>query len=162
MAGKRRAYEDTTVSADRSKAEIRELLLRYGATQFGIVEEATRALVGFQANGRLVRLEVLLPDAQTAALTKAGKYVRAGTAAARSLHDQEERRLWRAVRAWIFAQLEAVESGIRTFEDVWLADTVLPDGKRFADWAEPQIEQQVRAGRMPSMLSTAALSALEE
>lgn len=152
MNGKRRAYEDTTVSAHQSKAEIRDLLLRYGAEQFGIIEEHGRARVGFVAQGRLVRLDVRLPDRREPSWTKAGKLLARGSPAALSLHDQEERRLWRAVRAWIYAQLEAVESGIKTFAEVFLADTILPDGSRFADWAEPQVEQEIAAGRMPRLL----------
>lgn len=159
---KRRAYEETTVSADKSKAEIRDLLLRYGADQFGIWEERGRAVLGFRAHGRTIRLEVPLPDRHEKALTKAGKYLGAGTPAARSVHEQEERRIWRAARAWIFAQLEAVESGIRTFSEVFLADTVLPDGRRFAAWAEAQIEEQIASGSMPSLLTgLAALPAKE-
>ncbi len=152
MSSKRRPYEDTTVSADRSKAEVREILLRYGATQFGIMEENGRAIVMFQVQGRLVRLEVPLPDRTDSAMTKAGKYLRAGTAAALSFHDQEERRLWRATRAWIFGQVEAIESGIRTLEEVFLADILLPSGERFADWAAPQLERTVQAGEMPALL----------
>lgn len=150
---KRRAYEDTTVSANQSKAEIRDLLVRYGAEQFGIMESADRAVIGFVAHGRLIRLEVALPDRRQAAATKAGKLLRAGSAAALSVHDQEERRLWRATRSWIFAQLEAVESGIRTFENLFLGDTVLPSGETFAQWAEPQLAREIDAGRMPQLLS---------
>lgn len=149
---KRRPFEDTEVSADRSKAEIRALLMHYGVTQFGIAEAAGRATVGFVAGGRLVRLEVPLPDRGASATSRAGKWLRAGTPAARKIHDQDERRIWRAVRMWIFAQLEAVESGIRTFEQLFLADTVLPSGETFAAWAEPQLHGAVAAGRMPALL----------
>lgn len=149
----RRAYEDTTVSADRSQAEIRALLQRYGARQFGIMEAPGTALIGFVAHGRTVKIEVPLPDHAAEAWTKAGKLYRPGTAQSRSLHEQEERRTWRAARAWIFAQLEAVESGIKTFEEAFLADTVLPSGERFAGWAAPQLDQAVETGRMPARLS---------
>jgi hypothetical protein len=148
----RRAFEDTEVPADRSKAEIRALLLKYGAVQFGIVEEPGRALVGFVAHGRLVRLEVPLPDRRASATTKAGKYLGSGTAAALKVHDQEERRIWRAVRMWIYAELEAVASGIRSFESLFLADTVLPSGATFGAWAEPQLQQRIAAGEMPALL----------
>ena len=159
---KRRPYEDTTVSADRSKAEIREILLRYGAEQFGISEGHGHARLGFVAQGRLIRIDLGLPDRRHSAATKAGKWLRAGSAAALSIHDQEERRLWRAVRAWIYAQLESVESGIRTFSEVFLADTVLPNGERFADWAAPQIEEQVEGGRMPRLLAERPVRELRE
>ncbi len=153
---KRRPYEDTTVSADRSKAEIREILMRYGAVQFGIVETSCRANIGFVVQGRCVKIDVDLPDAADGAVAKGGKYVRAQTPAARSIHAQEQRRLWRAVRAWIFAQCEAVECGIKTMEELFLADVIMPSGERFAEWAAPEIEESFRAGRMPQLLERAA------
>src|SRR6266446_9311018 len=100
---RRRAYEDTTVSADRSKAEIRDILLRYGAEEFGVLEKSGQGIIGFVAHGRLVRIDVTLPDKSKSALTRSGKYLREHTPAALSVHQQEERRLWRAVRAWIYA-----------------------------------------------------------
>jgi len=152
----RRAFEDTTVSADKTKGEIRALLLKYGVTQFGIMEEPCRALIGFHKGGRTVRLIVPLPDKSLRALSKTGGHLPAGTPAALKVHEQEERRIWRAVRTWIFGQLEAVRSGIQTWEQVFLPWTVLSNGQTFSEWAEPQIEQEVSAGRMPRLLTGSA------
>jgi hypothetical protein len=161
MKPPRQAYEDTRVSAEQSKAEIRAFLLRYGAEQFGIIEEQGHALLGFVAQGRLVRIEVKLPDRRQPAYTASATLLPAGSPRALSAHAQEERRLWRAVRHWVKAQLAAVESGIRTFAEVWLADTVLPSGESFSQWAEPQIQESITQGRMPALLSGRALAGHE-
>ena len=153
----RRAFEKTEVPANKTKMEVRDLLVKYGVKQFGIIEEPCRALIGFTHRGRTVKIEVPLPDKALRATSKSGSYLAAGTPAALQAHEQEERRLWRAVRAWIFAQLEAVQSGIVTYEDAFLPWTVLPNKQTFREWAEPQIEREVSAGRMPHLLSGTAL-----
>lgn len=152
MAAARKAFQQTKVQANQTKGEIRDLLVKYGATQFAILEEAQRAVIGFSAHGRTVRIEVALPDRSLSARSPAGSYLAPGTPAALAAHDQEERRLWRAVKVWIFGQLEAIASGIRTFESAFLADTVLPTGQTFHEWAEPQIQQHSLKGWMPALV----------
>lgn len=100
-----------------------------------------------------MRIVVPLPDKSLRAVSRTGGHLPPGTPAALKVHEQEERRIWRAVRTWIFGQLEAVQSGIQTFEEVFLPWTVLPSGQTFSEWAEPQIEQEVGAGRMPHLLT---------
>ena len=52
----------TTVPADRSRAEIETILQRFGADQFMYAWEDERAMVQFRAKGRLVRFVLPLPD----------------------------------------------------------------------------------------------------
>lgn len=52
----------------------------------------------------------------------------------------------------IKAKLEAVETGISSFEEEFLAYIVLPDGSTVGEWAAPQIEQVYTTGRMPPMM----------
>ncbi len=154
MADKRRAYAETTVAVVKSQAEIRGLLLKYGAEQFGILEEENvLAVIGFKAHGRTIRVEIPLPNKEEGCCTASGKWLAAHSPGARSAHEQEERRIWRAARAWIYAQLEAVESGIKTFAEAFLADTVVPGGRRLSEWIAPVMEEAMAAGRMPSRLT---------
>ena len=51
-----RYANQTTVSSEKSRAEIETTLRRYGADSFAYVSERTRAIVAFQAAGRRVRL----------------------------------------------------------------------------------------------------------
>ena len=52
----------TEVSTDRSKTEIEKTLARYGADQFMYGWETSRAMIGFRASGKMVRLSLPLPD----------------------------------------------------------------------------------------------------
>ena len=148
----RRPFEETTVPVDRSKGEIRAMLLKYGVDQFGIMEEPGRALIGFRHQGRTYRIDVPLPTPEIPALAPPRSRAATDPKAARARYEQEERRLWRVVRAWILGQLEAVESGFKTFEAVFLADTVLANGQTFFTWAAPQLEHQAQSGQLPALL----------
>lgn len=57
-----------------------------------------------------------------------------------------------ALKLVIQAKLEAVEAGITTFEDEFLAHLVLPSGETFGEWAAPQLERAYITGAMPSSL----------
>jgi hypothetical protein len=62
------------------------------------------------------------------------------------------RQRWRALALVIKAKLEAVESGITTFEDEFLAHIVMPDGKRVADHVKPTIARVYDGGQMLPLL----------
>lgn len=49
-------------------------------------------------------------------------------------------------------KLEAVESGITSLEDEFLAHIILPDGSTGGDFLKPQIELAYKEGKMPSLL----------
>ena len=52
----------------------------------------------------------------------------------------------------IKAKLEAVEAGISSFEEEFLAHVVLPDGSTFGAWAKPQLAAVYAGGSMPALL----------
>jgi hypothetical protein len=52
----------------------------------------------------------------------------------------------------IKAKLEAVESGIATFEEEFLAYVVLPDGQSVGQHVLPNIEQAYVTNKMPPLL----------
>jgi hypothetical protein len=60
---------------------------------------------------------------------------------------------WRALALVIKAKLEAVQQGISTFEDEFLAQTVLPDGNTLSRWIQPQLTSVYATGHMPPLLS---------
>lgn len=53
---------DTSVAADRSRAEIEKTLIRYGADGFGYGWEGDRAVVTFRMGGRMVRFMLSMPS----------------------------------------------------------------------------------------------------
>ena len=72
--------------------------------------------------------------------------------AAEAAHEQATRQRWRALALSIKAKLESVESGIEQFEEAFMAQIVLPNGKTVGEWVAPQIEASYKSGNMPPML----------
>lgn len=68
-------------------------------------------------------------------------------------YDQALRQRWRAMYLVIKAKLEAVESGIVSFEEEFAVYTVLPDGKTVGQHVLPSIEQAYEANTVPLLLA---------
>ena len=143
----------TDVPADRSKAEIENILARYGADQFMYGWETSRAVIGFRYSGKMVRIFLPLPDPQSDEfhLTPSGKRRRT-EAAAEKAYQQAVRQRWRALALIVKAKLEATETGITTFEEEFLSYIVLPDNSTVGEYMLPQIESAYQSGEMPRML----------
>lgn len=141
----------TSVPADRSRAEIERTLIRYGADSFGYGWEEGRAVIVFRAHDRHIRFVLPMPDPQAREFTRHERGARTATAA-EALYDQAVRQRWRALALVVKAKLEAVDAGIVTFEEEFLAHVVLPDGQTAGDWLMPQVAQAYETGDMPSLL----------
>jgi hypothetical protein len=144
---------NTEVPADRSRAEIEKTLVRYGATKFMYGWEDDAAAIGFVANGRHVRFLLPLPDKNSREFThtpERGTLRSPGQALV--AWEQACRQKWRALALYVKATLEAVESGIVTFEEAFEAHTILPNGQTVGQWIQPQIIQAYDCGKMPKML----------
>lgn len=147
--------EGTEVPVERSKAEIEGLLMRYGADQFVSGWKDREARIQFRAKERLVRFTLLLPDPNDNTFTLHPRYAghRRTAEAARRAYEQEVRRLWRALSLVVKAKLEAVESGIATFEEEFMAQIVMPDGRTVAEHALPLIAESYMTGKAQTLLS---------
>ena len=143
--------QNTTVSTDRSRAEIERTLQRYGANAFGYAWDGDRAVITFRAAGRMIRFMIGMPPLSDFAYTPSGRRSRSEE----QQHAEREkamRQRWRALALVVKAKLEAVESGITTFESEFMAHVVLPDGATVGEWIAPQIEEAYLTGAMPSVL----------
>jgi len=141
----------TTVSSDRTRNEIEQTLRRYKASGFAYGWQGSSAVIMFEAHGRRIRFNLPLPDPQARVFTHGARGPRS-TDVAHKDWEQACRSRWRALALAIKAKLEAVEIGITTFEDEFLAHIVLPNGSRFGDWAQPQIARAYETGSMPPLL----------
>lgn len=151
-----RYAENTQVSADRSRGEIEKILSRYGADQFMYGWQDEKAMLGFRAHGRMIKFELEMPPLKDFVLTPTGR--RRSESQAHSEWEQAKKQRWRAAALWIKATLEAVESGFITFEDAFLAMTMLPDGRTFSMLAQPQLQIAYESGQMPVGLLPAVTS----
>lgn len=143
--------EGTTVTPEKSQAEIVGTLRRYGAAGFMYGEQEGRGMVAFVAHGRQVRFVVPLDiDRQQFRLTPSGR-LRDDSSIDKAV-EGEHRRRWRALALAIKAKLEVVETGIASFEDEFMANLVLPDGSTVGEWMAPQIDAAYSSGQMPELL----------
>jgi hypothetical protein len=150
----------TEVPADRSRAEIEQTLARYGAHGFLYgweeIEGGRRAVVGFRMEGRHIRFELAMPSPSDPQFTRtAGRGLERSESAAKQAYEQATRQRWRALALVVKAKLEAVDSGIATFEEEFLAYVVMPDGKTVGAHTLPRIAEAYSTGEMPKLLPAA-------
>lgn len=149
--------ENTSVSTEASRSEIERTLRRYGAEQFMYGWDQASAVVMFQADGRRVKFVLPMPDRQAREFTHTpGRGQARSAAQAEAAWEQACRQRWRALALVIKAKLEAVETGITTFEDEFLAHIVLPSGATVGEWTRPQLAAAYESGSMPLMLPRGA------
>jgi len=146
----RRPYAaETEVSSEKSRAEIEATLRRYGADAFGYSIDGIRATIAFRMDRRHVRFSLLFPDP---ASDDFHFYYRGSVKYRREPHiarekwEQACRQKWRALALVVKAKLEAVDAGITTVEDEFLAHTVLADGSTVGDQIRPQLAEQLLRG----------------
>lgn len=121
------AYESTSVPVERSQGQIRKLLSGAGASRLAFGEERDDtqrwAAVTFVIGSHAVRLRVPLKPVDEREVRQ--KKMRARTKTVEQirevLYEQEEKRIWR-VLAWnLKARMVAVNEGVETFEEAFLA-----------------------------------------
>lgn len=139
------AYQ-TKVSPEKTLTEIQTVLKKYSAQKFAYYIEDTRSILGFEMRNRRIRFVLPLPLRQE---------FKKGWPTEKQIddrHQQAIRQRWRALLLAIKAKLEAVESGIETFEEAFMAHILLPSGQTIGEWATPQIEHAYSENKMPPLL----------
>jgi hypothetical protein len=136
---------DTSVSTEKSKAEIETTLRRYGADQFMSGWKDGQAAIQFRVNSKMVRFILPLPDLKADEFQlggclrsnyhsggkehpshSTGCFAQRPAEVAARLWEQACRQRWRALALAIKAKLEAVECGITSFEEEFFAHLVVP------------------------------------
>jgi hypothetical protein len=142
---------DTKVSVDKSILELRRTVARYGATGFAMAEDAGRAAVVFAMRNRRVRITVTMPPVGNFARTPTNRL--RDPSAQRTEWEKACRQRWRALNLIVKAKLEAVEAGITTFDEEFLAYLMLPAGQTVG-------EELTADGRLDNALTDVAASPL--
>lgn len=147
-----RYAENTSVSVEKSKAEIERTLQRYGADQFMHGWDMTRAVIGFRIDGKQVKFILPMPPRDGDEFWYTPTRKKRSDKAALAAWEQACRQRWRALSIVIKAKLEAVESGITIFEEEFMAHLVLPNGQTAGEYMLPQIASAYETGDMPALL----------
>lgn len=141
---------NTEVSSARSRAEIEDTLIKYGAESFAYATTADKAMIAFQMNGRQARVYLPMPRLEDYRLTETGRSRTASSQ--KTAWEQACRQIWRIMLLLIKAKLEAIAFEVSTFDREFLSDTVLPNGQTVGEYILPQVEQAYISGQMPPML----------
>lgn len=158
--------ENTQVSVERSQAEVRGILNGQGLTKFGFIEDGLRTALHAVLEKKggppvSLRFVVSMPDPKEERFTalyrtpRNGRPYKIGTRSAESAHEEwakECRRRWRCLVVMLKAKFAAVESGITTFQDEFLAHICLPTGETVGEWAGREVGPALAEGRMPNSL----------
>lgn len=152
---------ETSVSTERSRAEIERTLQRYGAQQFMYGWDARQAVVGFKLNARTLRFVLAMPDRNAREFTHTpARRTQRSPQQQLEVWEQACRQRWRALNLVIKAKLEAVESGISTFDNEFLAQILLPNGRTVGEQIGGDIEHAYATNEMPDLLP--GLKAIEQ
>lgn len=148
----------TTVTVEKSKAELERLIRQHGGYNYGsaTLDAEGVALVHFAIGAtderrRHVRLHLPLPK-QTD-FTDARRGGRKRTAA--EAWEQSCRERWRVLVLAVRAKLELIEAGGSTIDREFLADLALPDGSTVSQRLAGPLAEAYSTGRMPPLLAAA-------
>ncbi|HMJ86477.1 MAG TPA: hypothetical protein VK504_25040 [Vicinamibacterales bacterium] len=133
--------ESTEVPVERTKIEIEKLVVdkhKAEAYMTGHQTNPPRVVIQFKMRDRLIRFELPVPAPD-------------GRRNEKQL-AQATRTRWRALLLIIKAKLEAVENGVTTFEEEFLAHIVMPGDKTIGQYVIPQIGGAYSTGKLPRML----------
>lgn len=138
----RRYAEGTSVPVDRTREEIRKLLVNHGAGGFIFGEANAQALIAFEMKTRRLRFVVPMPSSSSKPRLNERQLA------------AETRRRWRALLLVLKAKLEAVAGGIVTFDHEFLAHIVVEGSSTVGDRIVPTLGDAVITGRLPPLLGS--------
>lgn len=137
--------EGTSVPVERSQTEINRILTKFGADQLAQASSAAppAVLMGFRVKGRLIRFHLPMPT---------GKEFKGTPIQIEKQFQAECRRRWRALLLVLKAKLEAVDSGITTFEQEFYAHVVLPNGMTVFESTSKEVIRAIETNTPPSFM----------
>lgn len=145
--------ENTTVNAEKSKADIEKIIRRFGGNRFmsGWDDIENYGFVVFDIQNLRLRFTVPMPDHNEGEITDTGR--RRKKESAEKVREQEMKRRWRSLLLVIKAKLEAVETGISTIEHEFLANVVLPNGETIGSKMVPKVKEIAESGQLPKLIA---------
>ena len=146
----RRYAEGATTTVNASRNEIEALVRKFGAHQILAYEDKERAIVQFTARERMVRLTLSMPSEESLSKTETGRRRSVGSLG--EAKDKEMKRLWRALVLLVRAKITAVNENIVTFEEEFLSNIVMADGRTVAEHTKEPIALSYKSGTMQTLL----------
>lgn len=142
--------ENTTVPVERSISEIIGLVKKAGAQRVMQFEEPERFVIQFELASRMIRFSVPFPLLEQMPTYDGNR--RTLTAAQRAaMREKRSMQKARALLLVIKAKLESVQSNVETFEQAFLPNVVMADGRTVYERIAEPIALEYDTGK-PSML----------
>ena len=144
--------QDTSVPINKTRLDIEFLLKKAGATEYIQGNSGNVQAIAWTLNGKKYRMSMRIPDVNSSEVRMTASNRRRNDSQAKLYYAQLERTMWRQLYIIIKAKLVAVESGIRTMEQEFREDMLLPNGQTVVEYVGPQIEQAYLTGNMPPLI----------
>lgn len=119
--------ERTRVPARQTRGEIEDLVMKRKAKSFATYMEASGVMISFEMQDRRIAFRLPLP----------------------SKGEQEIRSRWRGLLLCLKAKFEAIDRGVETFEQAFLAHTMMPDGRTVADHVRDNVALAYQGKAVP-------------
>lgn len=143
----------TKVAIDTTTQQIKNMLRKAGAVAFATLEENASAAIAFRLHDLNIRMTIPMPDrfSRRFTHTEEKQLVRNDDAAER-LWEQACKERWRALHLCVKAKLEAIDAGVETFEDAFLAHVQTDTGQTIGERIKPQLVAII-AGSAPLQIT---------
>ncbi len=155
----------TKVPVNNSKNEIEHTLKRYGSSGFMYAndedDQGTFIAIAFKVDGRGIKMCMRMPDPKADEFSKDNRGRDLAPSVVESRIQQDERRRWRSLTLIVKAKLEAVDSGVATFDQEFMPYMVLPSGKTISEELLPKLAAWRTTGKLPLLLGPAPKKAGE-
>jgi hypothetical protein len=137
-------YENAQ-AGERALAECQRLLAKLGCQRFGTMTDVERGctMVQFTWHERQISLEASWKG-YAAAWMKAHPYKGGYSSASRGVWERKALEIGKTavasvLRDWLKGQCMAIECGVLSFDSVFMAHMLLPDGQRLIDRAQQML-----------------------
>jgi len=110
-------------------------------------------VIQFVMHDRRIKFVLPLPSKSSSEFTQSKRGARDDHMAYK-LWERATRQRWRALALVVKAKLESVEANIATFENEFLANIVMPNGKTVSEMALPSIENAYKGVKVSQLLLT--------
>jgi len=114
--------------------------------------QGQRAVLAFTMEGRAVRLSVPMPDRSSSNITYTKSGDQRSDTDIQKAYDQATRQVWRAVLLIVKGKLEAIETGIVSFDEEFMPHIVMPDGRTMSETVLPAMQRSLEEDSAPPML----------
>lgn len=129
----------TKVDASQSRLEVERLLEKQGCERLGVMTEQTHATIYFERRGWSVQMRIPMPRAEDAPKNVSS------APAIRAWVEARRRERWRQLLLVLKAKFCALEEGVETFEETFMAHLVV-HGVHVGQRALPAIRDAQKHG----------------